>query len=127
MPISFKRQTTHHIALVGLHRNICLDAAIHLVSRKNQKSTLTESVLSDRPYSLNCLMTMFDNILRLEVTTAAQVSSAEHSRPRIVNSFWPGEFVVNLAWRVWTPPRALNPHRRGVESLQTAPSVGLNM
>ena len=79
---------TCHIPLVSMKRNIGMDAAILLQSIACQIHSRTRlNVKVEMAAHDACwFTTILERILRSDVTTAAQVSSAEDSSARIVKS-----------------------------------------
>jgi len=71
-----------HVSLMALDGQHGMYAAIGFMAEIAGEGR--RGVERGRPYRWFCLMTTFERILRAEVTTAAQVSSAEDSMARTV-------------------------------------------
>ena len=71
-----------HVSLMALDSQHGMYAAIRFMAKMASEGR--RGVEMGPLYMLFCLMTTFERILRAEVTTAAQVSSAEDSMARTV-------------------------------------------
>lgn len=75
----------YHITLVRLHRIERVNTSLCLMSSRMLAVKITAS-WNRHSYILFCLITTLDRIFLDELTIAAQVSSAEDSRARTLNS-----------------------------------------